>query len=626
MDSRLVRSLLVCCLAVAALAVACGEPAWEKNGGRDGGDEAFTSSETPANALSDQWYDRMRDGQKAGWAHVVWTPSEFEGRPTIHDHTEFYAATTRLMGGVQDRFVSRTLIDVEREADGSLLWMREVGLQAGRKRVAETRWTGTGYAIVETVAGLEERRFVPSPAPVPTDTEAFLSARIVRGEVAPGQSYRIGAVNPQSEEIDTLELEIGELETLALPTGPAACFRVTERVEGRPFEATWWIDLKGVLRRQVRETTELISTTQERARDMPRHGVTYSITVPADPYLPRCTDLERALIEVSLAPRAGTLLPDFPRTPFSREVSRKDHTIVLELRSHDAPDATIELPVTDVELAPWLRSTNLLSAAAPGVQAALREAIGNETDGRTVALRLLEYVQRTLEKRSGPIPSPTAVEILRDGCGDCSEHNVLFVALCRAAGLPARRLSGYAQVGEVWGMHAFAEVWLGEWIGADPTTNELGTSARYIAFGWEDDADSFPAIVSGAAERTASYDPLSGLTLAAAPEGWWARVHAVPGRAGIEGPGVSCEVSVSSGPGNLPVSLLRDLYLPYAEEIEFAGRAAALTVFDGDNHASVTYMIPFRRRTLQVNAQLSRGTREADIRPILERLLAPTLR
>ena len=35
----------------------------------------------------------------------------------------------------------------------------------------------------------------------------------------------------------------------------------------------------------------------------------------------------------------------------------------------------------------------------------------------------------------------------------------------------------------VAGYHAWAEIWLGRWIGVDATVNETGTSARYLAFG-----------------------------------------------------------------------------------------------------------------------------------------------
>ncbi len=34
----------------------------------------------------------------------------------------------------------------------------------------------------------------------------------------------------------------------------------------------------------------------------------------------------------------------------------------------------------------------------------------------------------------------------------------------------------------VAGYHAWAEIWLGEWIGVDATVGETGTSARYLQF------------------------------------------------------------------------------------------------------------------------------------------------
>ncbi|MCF6227622.1 MAG: transglutaminase-like domain-containing protein, partial [Planctomycetes bacterium] len=70
--------------------------------------------------------------------------------------------------------------------------------------------------------------------------------------------------------------------------------------------------------------------------------------------------------------------------------------------------------------------------------------------------------------------------------GDCTEHSVLFVALARAAGLPARNVGGIVYVYDsfskrgIFGYHAWAEVWLGKWVPVDATVGEVGTSARYI--------------------------------------------------------------------------------------------------------------------------------------------------
>lgn len=66
-----------------------------------------------------------------------------------------------------------------------------------------------------------------------------------------------------------------------------------------------------------------------------------------------------------------------------------------------------------------------------------------------------------------------ALHALRTGSGDCTEHMHLFVALCRAAGIPARGVAGYicerSRVLSPVDYHNWAEVYLdGRWIIVDP--------------------------------------------------------------------------------------------------------------------------------------------------------------
>ncbi|ABW11536.1 transglutaminase family protein [Frankia sp. Mgl5] len=83
----------------------------------------------------------------------------------------------------------------------------------------------------------------------------------------------------------------------------------------------------------------------------------------------------------------------------------------------------------------------------------------------------LRYQPGTTEVRT------SAVEAWQQGVGVCQDFAHLALVLMRAAGMPARYVSGYqhpsadAAVGEtVSGQsHAWVEGWLGEWWGFDPT-------------------------------------------------------------------------------------------------------------------------------------------------------------
>lgn len=58
----------------------------------------------------------------------------------------------------------------------------------------------------------------------------------------------------------------------------------------------------------------------------------------------------------------------------------------------------------------------------------------------------------------------TATEVLSQGSGVCQDHSHLFIACCKALGVPARYVSGYFHSGhdadEEVAMHAWAEAWI----------------------------------------------------------------------------------------------------------------------------------------------------------------------
>src|SRR6185295_1420313 len=228
-----------------------------------------------------------------------------------------------------------------------------------------------------------------------------------------------------------------------------------------------------------------------------------------------------------------------------------------------------------------------------------------------------------------------------------------FVTMCRAAGVPARRLSGYAQVGDMWGGHAFAEVWLGKWIGCDPTTNDFGTKARYIAFGWDDDADSFPGVVSSRAGngrmsiRTVEFsegkrtwkvdeldkqgdreDALTGLAFAEPPSGWTAHVEHGAGKRRVggrlTGPGCRADVSVVAGFGDLPCDVLAKTMMHGMKPAKFAGRDVLREDIAMQGRLTVQMTIPYKRRMLRVHVRVDDAKNVPAALAVVEKMLAPT--
>ena len=86
--------------------------------------------------------------------------------------------------------------------------------------------------------------------------------------------------------------------------------------------------------------------------------------------------------------------------------------------------------------------------------------------------------------RSDGPPRPAA-ETLAAGEGSCRDLAVVFSEACRAAGVPARFVSGYetaAASGEHAYMHAWAEAYVpgGGWRGYDPSRG-LAVSTSHVA-------------------------------------------------------------------------------------------------------------------------------------------------
>jgi transglutaminase-like putative cysteine protease len=126
-------------------------------------------------------------------------------------------------------------------------------------------------------------------------------------------------------------------------------------------------------------------------------------------------------------------------------------------------------PLTGADPAILALAGHILKASDADVRTGLESLMQAIVDG-------MAYVRGTTDVNA------TAAEALAQGAGVCQDMTHVFLAACRAAGLPARYISGYLldEPTHAASSHAWAEAWIadanrgaGAWLGFDVTQNRL---------------------------------------------------------------------------------------------------------------------------------------------------------
>lgn len=156
-------------------------------------------------------------------------------------------------------------------------------------------------------------------------------------------------------------------------------------------------------------------------------------------------------------------------------------TLFLRLETEREMTPAYRLPATDTALAGALRAEPLIQSLDPRIQAQARQIAGRRRDPRQVAEALNRWVYQELDKAI-TVSVPSAVQVLESRRGDCNEHTVLYVALARALGLPARTAAGLVYVRGRFYYHAWPEVYLNGWVAVDPTFGQFPADASHLRF------------------------------------------------------------------------------------------------------------------------------------------------
>ncbi len=205
-------------------------------------------------------------------------------------------------------------------------------------------------------------------------------------------------------------------------------------------------------------------------------------------------------ITYHLSPTVGKDL-SIPSTDNQTVQQTKEGKVIVTVKPVSAP-AGSAMPYTgkDKQILEALEPTGYLQADDKEIISLARQAVGKSTDAAEAARKIENFVSEYITEKNLSVGYASAAEVAASRQGDCTEHAVLTAALCRAAGIGARVVSGIVYIDEfagrkdVFGGHAWTEAYIGgKWIGLDATRAPNGFDPGHItmAIGNGDPADFF---------------------------------------------------------------------------------------------------------------------------------------
>ena len=305
-----------------------------------------------------------------------------------------------------------------------------------------------------------------------------LSPLMTVPDIEEGVEYSVEMLDPVALTSRKATLKAGAMETVDL-SGDAVDARRIE-VDFSGFTTNVWVTKEGEIVKvdtpvglaMVRESPEQAVRGIATGETLP--DIASAAAIPAGKMIERPDDLDRMLVRFE-----GVDLEGFPVWDHSQRIADDEKGIVEVNRVIPDPEAAPELPISDGVLAEFLEPSPFIQSDDPRLAAVAREIVGEETDSWRAARLLAEWVDKEIENEA--IASvPSAVDVLLTKQGDCNEHTVLYVALARAVGLPAKTDVGLVYKDGFFYYHAWPEVYVGKWVRIDPTFGQEIADATHI--------------------------------------------------------------------------------------------------------------------------------------------------
>lgn len=412
--------------------------------------------------------------QKAGYAKIT---SHLEGN--IFTIESLMEMTVKAFGATQKMtVVDRKQFDINKD----LLFLQETRFKQGHQQIEVRLIVKDGKAVVtKTVSG--ETTQIEQESPRVHLSHTLGAALLVkRGLTRPEISFKhqiFEAMPPYTRALEVesrfLGMKIKQVNGVEIESYN---WRTTIIEQDTSFDSV--MSKSGLmLKTTFMKLMVMRAETEVQAKSMATVPDVLSLSmIRTNKKLGRPSELESLTLKIEFEE-----LPKVLANSRATILSRDENSISIQIQKLELPDHATNTRSSKDQQAMFLKPSPMIQSDHPEVIRESGRALASASTDRGKVQALLSYVHRSVRKTYRAQLS-NALDVLKEMEGDCTEHTVLFVALARAAGIPARPVVGLTYTptsGGGFGGHAWAEVYLaGQWYPVDPTSNQLSADPSHI--------------------------------------------------------------------------------------------------------------------------------------------------
>ena len=415
---------------------------------------------------TEEWWGVFYRGEKIGYATQTIEPKERGYR--LRDRS---VLNLNLLGTVQP---TATHLEMEANED----WILENF--AFELESKEIRFLARGSVKdrnlsveIDSAGHRSQRSLILTQAPY---LLAALKPYVVTQQLETGKRFLFNTFDPSTLSQQVTAVVIEGRESIRVGNRVEPAIRLRQSFRG--ISVVSWVDGLGrTLKEDSPAGLSLMRQDVQEAKSLPARSVALDmIAQTAIPVaMPPANPQTREALRVKLT---GVNLGNFS---LDGQRQRRDDDR-LEIRRENINHLAVpKIPVRDARLSAYLQPTPFVQADHPSIVALARKIVGDETDAYKAAVRIKDWVYKEIAKEP-TVSIPNALEVLHTRKGDCNEHTVLFNALARAAGIPAKTVVGVVYLRGAFYYHAWSEVWLGDWVTLDSVLNQFPADVTHIKF------------------------------------------------------------------------------------------------------------------------------------------------